>query len=292
MKRTSVRAVLLCLAVVATLVLAAAPAGAVIGGQQDIHNTYGNVGLIEVHFEPYGPEDWGFVGTCTLVDEDVVLTAAHCVDWVIAPGGPGIDNIRVTTFDPLIDPVFPLYDGDAHYVQRIEVHPDYLTAPSAGLNSMRWIGPGHEDVALMWFTEPVTGITPAKIVAADGLKALDLKNERFTVVGYGINGFVKGSAMSWRNPQAYALWSGRNYKEVSVLSTHEVFADRYLMIESSIAFGDSGGPLFYGTVVVADTVWVESMRCESPAYEYRLDAPRAQWFLHTWLDEDRFIGLQ
>jgi hypothetical protein len=34
------------------------------------------------------------------------------------------------------------------------------------------------------------------------------------------------------------------------------------------------------------------MTCKSPAYEYRLDAPRAHWFLSLHLGTDRFAALE
>lgn len=171
------------------------------------------------------------------------------------------------------------------------MHPDYPDAPPAGWNSKRWLGPGHEDVALVWLAE-APGIEPATVVGTPGFDALDLKSATFSVAGYGTTGFVAGSYMSWRNPKTQFLWDGRNFREdVRVINDREVFAERYVKMTACTAFGDSGGPTFYGSTVVADTVWGESMRCTSPAYEYRLDAPRAQWFLRQHLDDDRFVAL-
>ena len=61
------------------LVVCVAPAGAVVGGQEDTSNAYANVGNWQLRI---GGEWFGFC-TGTLVAEDVVLTAAHCVDFSV-----------------------------------------------------------------------------------------------------------------------------------------------------------------------------------------------------------------
>ena len=268
-----------------TLLLAlAAPASAIINGQRDSTNIYSNVGMIWGEL-PDGSAWWG---SCTLVDDNVVLTAAHCVDLAMV-GGPGVSALKVS-FDLEPTPWEP--GGEIYYaVDRVEMHPDYLTAPVAGWNSKLWLGPGHEDVALVWLKD-APGATPATVVDELGLEALDLRTASFTAAGFGTTGIVKGSYMSWRNPNTQFLYDGRYYKQTRVINDREVFAERYVKMTACTAFGDSGGPTFFGTTVVADTVWGESMTCKSPAYEYRLDAPRAHWFLSQHLGADRFAALE
>lgn len=80
------RSLTLCIVLSAALLLAgAAPASAVLDGERDSANSFSNVGMIYGEL-PDGSYGWG---TCTLVDENVVLTAAHCVDFAVLPGGPG-----------------------------------------------------------------------------------------------------------------------------------------------------------------------------------------------------------
>ena len=280
------RSLTLCLVLSAAILLVgAAPASAVLDGERDSANGFSNVGMIYGEL-PDGSYWWG---TCTLVDENVVLTAAHCVDLAVLPGGPGVGALTVS-FDVQPTPWDPGFET-YYAVDRVVMHPDYVDAPPAGWNSKRWLGPGHEDVALVWLTE-APDIEPATVVGTPGFDALDLKRATFSVAGYGTTGFVAGSYMSWKNPNTQFLWDGRNFREdVRVINDREVFAERYVKMTACTAFGDSGGPTFYGSTVVADTVWGESMRCMSPAYQYRLDAPRAQWFLRQHLDEDRFVAL-
>jgi hypothetical protein len=135
---------------------------------------------------------------------------------------------------------------------------------------------------LVWLTGPVIGIDPATLPDSVGyLDTLTLTSETFTVVGYGLQGFVTGNIIS---AAGVAFDSGnRNYKDVTVTTKHEAFADRFVKITASTCFGDSGGPLFLGETQVGINTWTSSARCVGPSYAYRLDSPTAQAFLHLYL---------
>jgi hypothetical protein len=254
--------------------LVAGPAGAVVGGQSDTSNIYANVGLLQVQFEG----EWFDFCSGTLVAENVVLTAAHCTDFLQEEGedGFGPDDLRVS-FDP--DP----NDGSTYYyVDHIVVHPDWFTAlPCRGNSKHCFLGPPHEDIALVWLSSNVANIAPAPLAGAGYLDALDLKSESFTIVGYGVDDFIKGSAIS-RMP-VIVVDGIRSYREVSVITEHDAFPDRYVKFTQSLCFGDSGGPLLHDGTVVAINVWTFSFRCEGPNLDYRVDAPIAQAFLDTYL---------
>ena len=121
---------------------------------------------------------------------------------------------------------------------------------------------GLEDIALVYLTEEVEGVTPAPVADAGYLDGLDLTSETFTVVGYGTDEFVTGSVVS---PMAITVYDGaRSYRDVSVITTQDLFPDRFVKITKSVCFGDSGGPMFHDGTLVALNAWTFSYRCDGP----------------------------
>src|SRR5215203_5119139 len=211
-----------------------------------------------------------------LSERDVVLTAAHCTDFLVeeGPDGFGPDDLRIS-FDP---------EGDGPYytVDHIVVHPDWFTAgPCFGNSKHACLAPPAEDIVLVFLDESVAGVTPAPIAEEGYLDTLDLKNETFTVVGCGTDEFITGSGAS---PMAITVFDGiRSYRDVTAIVAQDAFPDRFLKITAGVCFGDSGGPLFHDGTIVALNTWTFSYRCAGPNLEYRLDSAVAQEFLQTYL---------
>jgi len=255
---------------VAAVLLVAAPAGAVIGGTSDLGNTFQNVGVLQLNVNG----TWFDFCSGTLVRQNVVLTAAHCTDFLVEEGADGFgpDDLRIS-FAPA-----PNASSTYYLVDHINVHPAWFTAPPCHGNSKHaCLASPAEDIALVFLKQNVAGVTPAPIAGPGYVDGLNLKTARFTVVGYGTDDFIKGSLAS---PKAVTLVDGiRSYREVSAIPATDAFPDRFVKITKSVCFGDSGGPMFHNGTVVALNTWTFSLRCEGPNLEYRTDSAPAQAFL-------------
>ncbi|MET0916526.1 MAG: S1 family peptidase [Jiangellaceae bacterium] len=267
--------------IIAALVGAAAlmltttpPATAVIDGTTDTTGQFPNVGGLQLQVDG----EWFDFCTGTLVAPNIVLTAAHCSDFFTGDSGDpdqlGPDDWRISfEADPDENSVY-------YFADRLVVHPDWLantTGPGGGNSKHSFLKEGLEDIALVYLTEDVAGIDPAPVADADYWDGRDPAQARFTVVGYGTDQFVTGSAAS---PKAITVYDGaRSYRDVSLITTHDLFPDRFFKITAGVCFGDSGGPMFHDGTVVALNTWTFSWRCAGPNLEYRLDSEQAQPFL-------------
>jgi Trypsin len=129
----------------------------------------------------------------------------------------------------------------------------------------------------VFLKDTVTDVTPAPIASAGYLDRLDLKTAAFTIVGYGTDAFITGSAFS---AKPITVDDGiRSFRDVTAIPAQDAFPDRFLKITSGVCFGDSGGPVFHDGVIVAMNTWSNGARCSGPDLEYRVDSAAAQAFL-------------
>ena len=200
----------------------------------------------------------------TLISPTVVVTAAHCKD-------PGQTTARVSFSSAY-------KDGDKTYSGRFIADSRYGTA-----------GESHPyDLAVVVFSKPVSGITPAQLPTAgllDRLKADgSLAKAVFTSVGYG----------------SYAPQNGPGGKTYPYDDVRQQTHGSYNSLENDwlklsgnpangnggTCYGDSGGPNFLGDsssrLLVANTITGDAV-CRSTNVDYRLDTEAARSFLATYV---------
>jgi Trypsin len=222
-----------------------------------------------------------FSCSATLMSSTVLLTAGHCTEE------GGVANLQTwAKFTPSIS--FP---GRANYATL----GDYLNDPANG-----WIKgtaiphpqyadfnafPMTFDVGVVTLNTPVTmnvygALPPQNFLLT--VKPGKQSENRFTVVGYGMQGFIKPFL-----EDIYARYNG----QVKLVETNSTFTGGQSAkftnnpgTGGGTCFGDSGGPVFYSNtnMVVAVVSWGITP-CIGVDYQFRVDTAVAQNFLRTYI---------
>lgn len=254
--RRSLVAVLTALAAVAAF---AAPAGAIVYGQLAEEGEFDNVGAL---IGEYQGARYIFCSG-TLIAPTVFLTASHCVMdgaqmWV------SFDKRVVEPVDASVNTIHP---GTAH------AHPSFACC---GMSNTY-------DIAVVVLDDPVGGIAPASLPTLrmlDGMTNRERNAATFTTAGYG-------AVRDTRRTASQALYSdGRlRWGEQSALSLEPAWLNLSMNQATGNAgtcYGDSGGPHFLGSTVVALTVTGDRM-CKATDKDYRIDTAWAREFLARYV---------
>jgi hypothetical protein len=239
------------IAIVAAMMLPAA-ATAITNGAPD-GNGHPEVGALLAP-QAYSDGTWE---TCsgTLISATVFLTAAHC--------DQGVSRVAVTFDSSYNSTTGTTYWGTWH------ADPNYKQAQN-----------DPQDVAVVVFDEPVTGITPARLPEAGSLNHLKVGTE-FTAVGYGAWSVTIDHGPSFHyNDTRYVATGGLEALNKSWLriSMNPALGD------GGTCYGDSGGPNFLGaggteTNIVAGTTITGDFMCRATNVDYRMDTASARSFL-------------
>src|SRR5262245_61745858 len=236
---------------VATAVSLAVPAGAITFGQLD-GNGHPNVGGLIV-------DDRGelfLICSGTLVTPTVFVTAGHCTT--------GFDEAWVS-FDPQPDPtdVASLHHGMAF------THPQF-GAPGSN---------DPHDVGVVVLDAQVSGITPANLPTANQLGLMSkasLRAATFVTVGYGLARQDKSGGPHSLFDDGQRRVATQSYN--TLLKAWLTLSMNPSTGNGGTCFGDSGGPHFLGTTVMAVTNTGDRF-CRAQDKTYRLDTPQARSFL-------------
>ena len=281
MNRKVLRTIATLTAAAALAVTFAAPASAITGGERDGAD-HPNVGLIYFY-----DAEGRFRCSATLVSPTIVLTAAHCTTGTLGKTGvtfkSEIAEKETSPYAAAADPstgytaaeleAMGLLSGTAH------AHPDY----SNFTDLREW-----NDVGVIVLDEPVAGIDAASLPPLGFLGAYaqpKLNSTLFTVVGYGTEVRKPDAGPQKPQPMDYPL-----LRRVTT-SPGQKLTSQILQLNGNIndvrggggtCFGDSGGPVFLGGYLVADTSYGYTSNCRYLGGYQRLDIKSVQDWLATF----------
>ncbi|HEY3008049.1 MAG TPA: trypsin-like serine protease [Micromonosporaceae bacterium] len=262
------------LLLVAGVVLTAQPASAITGGQRDEVHT--NVGVVR-----FTTESGRFRCSGTLISPTVVLTAGHCTGDT---GASPATNVFVSfdtdlPLDPLAPGITPAERAAraAHYITGT-AHPD------PGWTGKLSISKQH-DQGVVVLDAPASskwpGITPAPLLPVGTLDGNQgaLKNETFTLVGYGVEIGEKKATIVVPERRFTTSFLKNVQDEVVTFQIN----DQDSKAGGGACFGDSGGPTFLGPYVVGDASFVNSLQCNATGGYQRVDTPYSRAFLEQFI---------
>jgi hypothetical protein len=264
------RLVVSALGLTAAAALLPSPAGAITGGTPDTVHT--NVGLVR-----FTTPDGRFRCSGTLISPTVALTAGHCTE------GPATDVYVSFDFALQPDPLAPGISADeraaraAHYITGT-AHPD------PGWTGKLSFSKQH-DQGVVVLDAPATSKWPSILPAPlppvgflDGNQGA-LKNETFTLVGYGVDIGEKKSQEVVQERRSTTSHLKNVGREVITFQIN----DNDSKAGGGSCFGDSGGPVFLGPYVLGDASYVNSLSCNATGSYQRADTPYSRAFLDPFL---------
>ena len=259
-------------AAVASMLVAAAPTGAVTGNFQEDHiHTY--VGLVVFY-----DEEGEFSHRCsgTLISPSLFLTAAHCTEGAYSARiyfhqAAGANYDPATQLDPTTG--YPEYCIPNDPLCVTASDPDQLLMYGTPFGSF----PETADVGLVILDEPVTYLGFADLAAANSLDVLATQRGQqdvtFTVSGYGLSRI---------NPVQFESYRSRLMATSTLVNLRSALTGGFNLQTSAApagegrggtCFGDSGGPVFYSTTetIVAVTSFGLNANCRGVDFAYRTD---------------------
>jgi Trypsin len=253
-------------AAIAAAFISVTPAAAVVGGTPDTAHPY--VGVV-AFVDSVGHH----LGLCSgfLTSETVFVTAGHCAG-PLTPGAPGAAGAVPT--------LAFIWFGTG----PVTLDPQTSDAIGVPMPSPSWNGVvGEHDVGYVRIVDSnidLTSLGHATLAPAGTLEGIAKKRGQhdvsFTAVGYGA---VDISPRGTIDPivRASGTMQLEKLTDIDLLTTASPGNGTG---GGAICKGDSGGPVFYGDLVVA-LVAGGTKYCNGKAADFRLDTVEAQSFIPT-----------
>ena len=210
---------------------------------------------VAIQFIPSMP---GFVSICSgsALSETRFLTAAHCFD----PELPVLVSYKSA---PPFNLATDFTEGTFH------THPDWCLGCGPGL-----AGFDSHDVAVIALAAPRDPGVFVTLPTAGLVDTLTMGTE-VDVVGYGVQGFVRGGGQP-----AQIVFFTRYFAPTQLIQSNNVQSVEFIKLTANpsqgtggICFGDSGGPnVLAGTnIVLAVNSYVTNDNCAGVTYSNRVD---------------------
>jgi hypothetical protein len=252
----------------------AQPAGAITGGQRDEVHT--NVGVVR-----FTTQEGRFRCSGTLISPTVVLTAGHCTGDT---GQSPATNVFVSFNTDL--PLDPLAPGITP-AERAARAANYITGtahPDPGWTGKLSMSKQHDQGVVVLDAPAASkwpGITPAPLLPIGTLDDNQgaLKNETFTLVGYGVDIGAKKAQIVVPERRFTTSFLKNVQAEVVTFQIN----DRDSKAGGGSCFGDSGGPAFLGQYVMGDASFVNSLTCNATGGYQRVDTAYSRAFLEQFI---------
>jgi hypothetical protein len=215
----------------ASSLVPAASAGAIVGGTPDTVHT--DIGLVR-----FTTADGRFRCSGTLVSARVVLTAGHCTE------GPATDVYVSFDTDLQKDPM-QAGISEAEKNARLEHYIHGVAHPDPGWDGKLTFAKQHDQGVVVLDEAATTkwpGLTPATRAPLGALDANQgaLKNEIFTLVGYGVDIGDKKAQVTVQERRSTTSYLKSVQREVVTFQIN----DNDSKAGGGSCFGDSGGAAF------------------------------------------------
>ena len=135
-------------------------------------------------------------------------------------------------------------------------------------------------MAVFFLDHAVLGITPADLPTAGFLDDKSLTGQTFTTVGYGV--IRETNRKGWQSFIENSMRRAADQTLTERTNAWATFSMNLARGNGGTCFGDSGGPHFFGDVVVSLTVGGDAP-CKASDKTYRIDTPAAREFLGQYV---------